>query len=663
MCSYESLTRGGIACAGILTALAALAAASLAAAAPSLEVYGHLPHLEDVSLSPDGTRVAFVQTEGNTRLVAVSELAHNGVLNRLRGGDQKLRGIDWADDDHLLIETSDTTFAHGPIVGLVGNVHELFQLQVYTLKTNRLFMVPKPNAFSDLRLMNIITGAVEVRKLNERTALFVSGMQLLGDSRAPYPAHALLRVDVDNEATSLVVPAHSGAVGWIVDPDGVVVAEQRYDEHTGQWSMLIRRDGQMQEALAGQALLDVPRLLGLGPTPETLLVQQLEDDEPVWRLLSLRDGSLGEPMAQRRVLEHPIEDPVTHRMIGGAHVGDSVDYVFFDPERERAWQTVLHAFPGERVRLESVASDFRKFVVRVEGERDGYCFELVDLNTHRADSLGDVYDGLSHPLEVRRITYPAADGLQIPAYLTLPRNRAPQSLPLIVLPHGGPAARDTADFDWWSQALADQGYAVLQPNYRGSDLSRRFLARGFGEWGRKMQTDLSDGVRFLAKEGLVDPARVCIVGGSYGGYAALAGVSLDPGVYRCAVSVAGISDLHRMLAWVNERQLSSGASSLAQRYWDRFMGLSGPGDPAVDAISPIKHVEAVKVPVLLIHGRDDTVVPFEQSAEMYDALHAAHKDVALETLPNEDHWLSRSETRLQMLRASVDFLRTHNPPE
>jgi len=193
-----------------------------------------------------------------------------------------------------------------------------------------------------------------------------------------------------------------------------------------------------------------------------------------------------------------------------------------------------------------------------------------------------------------------------------------------VLPHGGPAVRDDADFDWWSQAIADQGYAVLRPNYRGSHLDRSFLTKGFGEWGRKMQTDLSDGVRYLAKEGVIDPARVCIVGGSYGGYAALAGVSLDPGVYRCAVSVAGLSDLHRMLSWVNQRQFSAGAN-LPQRYWDRFMGVKGPDDPALDEISPLKHVNAINVPVLLIHGKDDTVVPFEQSELMYEALRNAHK--------------------------------------
>src|SRR6202000_1163994 len=141
-----------------------------------------------------------------------------------------------------------------------------------------------------------------------------------------------------------------------------------------------------------------------------------------------------------------------------------------------------------------------------------------------------------------------------------------------------PAARDLAEFDWWAQALADQGYLVLQPNYRGSDIEQKFMESGFGEWGRKMQTDLSDGVRYLVKQGMVDPARVCIVGASYGGYAALAGVTLDKGVYRCAVSVAGISDLKHMLQDVNAY------ADRDRRYWNRFMGVSGPSDPLLQQL-------------------------------------------------------------------------------
>jgi dipeptidyl aminopeptidase/acylaminoacyl peptidase len=153
---------------------------------------------------------------------------------------------------------------------------------------------------------------------------------------------------------------------------------------------------------------------------------------------------------------------------------------------------------------------------------------------------------------------------------------------------------------------------------------------------------------------------VCIVGASYGGYAALAGMTLDPGVYRCAVSLAGPSDLRRMLHWVQSRQGSSNNNTL--RFWDQYMGAKGPDDLALDAISPADQAAKATIPILLIHGKDDTVVPFEQSQIMADALKRAGKSVSLVTLKSEDHWLSRGETRLQMLTAAMNFIEANNPP-
>jgi fermentation-respiration switch protein FrsA (DUF1100 family) len=645
---------------GIFVPLA-LAPAALPAA--SLEAYGRLPRLDLITLSPDGSRVAFVRTEGDARVVSVVALATGQVVAKLPAGGEKLRGIEWADDARLLIKTSVTGVVHGFVYGSGGNLGEWFQCQVYDLTTGKLSTIPKPQSLgAELLLLNII-GSTAVRHVKDRTVLFVTGSQL-GRGRADlWGGQVLLAVNLDTYAERLVTPLGAGTVRWAVDGDGEEVAEEKYDQKSGHWVISIRRDGRMQEAVSGTGLIEFPYILGLGPTADTLLVSNVENEESVWRLLSLRDGAMSAPMAERKTLERPIEDRVTHRMIGGVHYGDSAEYVFFDPAIEQSWQATVRAFPNEHVHFQSASNDFRKVIVRVQGDRDGYGYELVDLATHRAEALGDIYEGISKPFEVRSIAYAAGDGLMIPAYLTLPRGKPAQKLPLIVLPHDGPAARDTADFDWWSQALADQGYAVLQPNFRGSYLERAFLTKGFGEWGRKMQTDLSDGVHYLAREGVIDPARVCIVGrGSYGGYAALAGVALDPGVYRCAVSVAGLSDLRRWLSWMSVRQRSSG-ENLTRRYWDRFMGVSGPDDPGIEAISPLMHVDAIKVPVLLIHGKDDTVVPFEQSELMYEALRNAHQDVEIAPLKAEDHWLSRSATRLQMLQSSVTFLRAHNSPD
>jgi dipeptidyl aminopeptidase/acylaminoacyl peptidase len=314
--------------------------------------------------------------------------------------------------------------------------------------------------------------------------------------------------------------------------------------------------------------------------------------------------------------------------------------------------------------LVSASDDRQRLVVKLDSPTDGPGYALVDLTTHGSQWLGAEYPGLdvADISQVRPVRFKAADGLSISGYLTLPSGRDPKNLPLVVFPHGGPAARDGPGFDWWAQAMASRGYAVLQVNYRGSDgLGRAFLEAGFGEWGRKMQTDLSDGVRDLAAQGIVDPKRVCIVGASYGGYAALAGATLDPGVYRCAVDVSGPAELAKFIAWGNTRAGDEGVAG--ERYWMRYMGAGALNDPRLTAISPADRADKVTIPILIIHGKDDTVVPFEQSQMMADALARAGKPYQLVVLNHEDHWLSRGDTRLQMLQATMDFLQKNNPAD
>ena len=278
--------------------------------------------------------------------------------------------------------------------------------------------------------------------------------------------------------------------------------------------------------------------------------------------------------------------------------------------------------------------------------------------------MSAAYDGIrpSDLNPVRRIDFKAQDGLDIPAYLTTPLGREAKGLPLVVLVHGGPVFRDDLDFDWWAQAIASGGYAVLQPQFRGSSgFGEKLLVAGYGEWGGKMQTDVSDGVRELVKQGVVDPARVCIAGASYGGYAALAGATLDPDPYRCIVSVSGISDVRRMLDDDVDNQVYE--ENAGQRYDMRLLGVKSMNEPRVRAVSPLFHIDKVKAPVLLIHGVDDTVVKYEQSQLMANALHAAGKPVEFVTLKGEDHWLSRGETRTQMLQAMMKFVEANNPSD
>lgn len=632
----------GIAVLGLLTAPPGRSA--------PLEVYGGLPTLENVSLSPDGTRLALVQTKGNTRVLAVLSLTdHNKPIGNSQAlGTVKMRAVEWADNQRLLLISSKTDAPRF----LDGDQQEWDLLSVWDVDKQKLSAYPNVDKEDHRRIMNVLDGYPMVRKIGGHTVLFVPGI-MITEITTP----VLFRVDLDTGAQRLLREGTIYTEDWLVDETGEVITQEEYDQSSQNWKITERQDSHLREIASGHEPIEIPRLLGFGPQPQTLLVSSEEKGEPVWRLLSLKDGTLGPSMDERGSLESPIEDRLTYRMIGGVHTDDTDHYVFFDPRVRKLWDTIVEALPDDQVDFVSASSDFGKLIVKVNGPRHGYYYVLIDVNTLQTNKIGEIYRGLGAPADVKRITYKAADGMEIPAYLTLPPGKPAKNLPLIVFPHGGPAVRDTAEFDWWAQAMAAQGYLVLQPNYRGSPTDQDHLEAGYGQWGRKMQTDLSDGVRYLAQQGMVDPARVCIVGGSYGGYAALAGVALDPGVYRCAVSVAGISDLKRMLKDVSPYAKST------QRYWQRFMGVTGTSDPVLEQISPIKHVDAITVPVMLIHGHDDTVVRFEQSDIMYDAMRHAKKDVELVQLKNEDHWLSRGETRLQMLQSSIAFLRAHNPPD
>ena len=631
----------------------AVLAAPVGQAVP-LTVYGQLPNIEDVAISPDGSRLAYVRTQGDMRVVFIADVADRKVIRWVKAGETKLRDIEWADADNLMITVSVTTSAY-------GFREEWFMLRDYNIPRNELRTLPGDTLGEKNQVTDVVVGDLAVKRIGGHTVVFVPGLNTMSpdDSMADSEnAIALFRCDLTTGRTSLV---RTGSLytEWLIDSQGQLAVERNYDDQAQRWSVGVSRlGGDPREAASGHAAVDLPEILGFGPTADTVLVESIENGHRLWRQLSIKDGKFA-AMPAAEVFDRPLMDEFTGLMIGGVNTVDLPQYDFFDPSVNFNWQAIVKAFSGDAVSFVSAATDFSKVVVLVDGPNYGYRYLLIDLKHPGAVPIGDVYTGIDKPLEVRSVTYPAGDGLQIHGYLTLP-DRPAHNLALVVLPHGGPAARDTAEFDWWSQALADQGYAVLQPNYRGSNVSVQLLEAGFGQWGRKMQTDLSDGVSYLAKQGIVDRAKVCIVGASYGGYAALAGVTLQPTVYRCAVSVAGPSDLARLLRWENRGGVED---RYATRYWDRFWGVSGDSDPSLDAISPIKHVDAVRAPVLLIHGRDDTVVPFEQSQIMFDALRSINKDAQLVTLTKEDHWLSSGDTRLQMLQATVAFLRAHNPPD
>ena len=226
----------------------------------------------------------------------------------------------------------------------------------------------------------------------------------------------------------------------------------------------------------------------------------------------------------------------------------------------------------------------------------------------------------------------------------------------MVYPHGDPQSRDYLAFDWLTQFLASRGYAVLQPQFRGSTgFGDAFREAGYRQWGGLMQDDVTDGVRAMIAQGIADPHRICIVGFSYGGYAALAGAAFTPDLYSCAASISGVSDLPALMR--GEVPLYEGTISNSMSDWKAHIG--GPHDANLAAKSPINSVKAIKIPILIVYGTGDSVVPNAQSQNMALALKSAGKNVSVAILAGEDHWLSQTETRVQVLKELETFLGQH----
>lgn len=306
------------------------------------------------------------------------------------------------------------------------------------------------------------------------------------------------------------------------------------------------------------------------------------------------------------------------------------------------------------------SDDNRVLLLYVEGPSDAPAYYQYSTLQQKIQIIGLVQQGMSGKLmpTAQLLEYPARDGMKVTGYLTRPPGAETATrLPLVLMPHGGPELRDHLTFDLFVQYLAARGYAVFQPNFRGSDgFGRTFTEGGYGEWGRKMQDDIGDGLKLLVDRDIVDPQRVCIVGASYGGYAALAGATLTPELYRCVVSIAGIGNLAEFL---KSRRRQDGSDSELYLYWMKQIGDPKRDAERIAAVTPSLHIDQIRAPILLAHGNADTIVPYAQSVEMKKLLDQSGRKTELITLENEGHsgWSNENEQR--MLEAVGKFLQTN----
>jgi len=624
-----------------------------------LETYGDLEAVEDMALSPNGSQYAVLaRVKGERRLVATGQ--DGTVRINTPVGEMKVRSVYWSGNDLVAVSYTQTTNL-GP------------EFTKHRMELAGVLLIPldggKPRqVFGDNpNMMNAVFGGYGLRTVSGRPTGYFGGLEYRRDSSGKGTGYvfdhgrpALFAVDMEKNDPRRIARAASENHDneWLVDGDGKLAVTLDIGGSgidLGKWRLL---NAQGSEIAGGTDKTASIALIALGRDGTSVIYGQDDDAAGKTRLFEvpLAGGATSEFLPDANI-ERTFIDRANGRLLGYVEQGEGRRPVMFDPAHQAAMTKVYRAFGKHDLRIVDWTENFAHVLLHISGGADSGTWYVVDLARMKADPVG--YDrpaiGPERIGPVSVFAYPAADGMELDGVLTLPPGREARNLPVVIFPHGGPQDHDSVTFNWWAQAFASRGYAVFQPNFRGStnrDLA--FQRAGYGQWGRKMQTDLSDGLAALAKQGIVDPKRACIMGASYGGYAALAGVTLQSGLYRCAVAVAPVSDLREMY---NTDYLESGGSSLMRNILRESLGHPS----TFDDVSPRRHAGGASAPILLIHGRDDTRVPFRHSTSMADALRNAGKPYELVELREEDHFLSRPATRKQMLEAAMRFVQQHNP--
>jgi dipeptidyl aminopeptidase/acylaminoacyl peptidase len=322
------------------------------------------------------------------------------------------------------------------------------------------------------------------------------------------------------------------------------------------------------------------------------------------------------------------------------------------------YQILSKSFPGEFVDFINFSEDGSKLLFFVSSDRDPGAYYLFDAKTRNATKLLAVEQWIkpAEMAERRPIRFKASDGVELDGFLTIPPHRDLANLPMVLVPHGGPhGVQDTWFYDDDAQFLANRGYLVLQVNYRGSDgRGPAFEQSGYLEWGTRIQQDLVDGVKWAISQHYADPNRLCVYGGSFGGYSALMSVIRAPHLFKCAIGYAGIYDLQMMYKKGDIRSSQFGRSYLST--------VIGRNDAELDANSPDKLADKIDVPVFLAHGKEDKRAPFAQAEAMRDALDAAHKTYEWMAVPKEGHGFYTEADRADFLTRMQAFLAKYIGP-
>lgn len=610
-----------------------------------VEAFGKRPFLEDPELSPTGEMMAAKVDADGKEVVAIFNL-----VDREKGakmvsvGDHEIRWFDWAGPDRVLI----SLLLDATINGFETKATRLLSYQVSSGKATYIGFNSQ-GFFGDQVIYTAPDG------------MFV----LLSLSRAAFSYPSVYRADLSTGEMKIAVEAREPILFWFADASGVVRAGVGYE---GGHMRIFSRESESEyffkhaasvrmENVDGEIdTFRIPSSTGKGLVVTNALTGRFALYDFDWKT-----KEIGKP-----VFEHPGVDIDDFSMTEDETAVEAVYYTddrrrvaWLQPEMKVVQEEIDAAIVGRMNYVTSASRDRKRFIVWTGTASDPGHYYLYDRPAEQMSRLATPYEALKGKQlsPVQFVSYKARDGLEIPAYLTLPAGREPKNLPLVLIPHGGPHARDSWGFDYWAQFLANRGYAVFQPNFRGSaGYGVEFLKKGFGQWGTGMQDDLTDGVQWLIREGTVDPKRMCIAGASYGGYAALMGAIRTPELFRCAISYAGVTDVPAMMRFDKNQLLPD----RYRRWRDR---VRGEADVNLKNVSPVRRAAEVGIPVLVMHGTDDENVPYRQAEEFAKAMKKAGKPIEFIEFKDVGHHIEHSVDRIKFLNAVEAFMAKHNPAD
>ncbi|WP_051235525.1 alpha/beta hydrolase family protein [Marinimicrobium agarilyticum] len=621
------------------------------------ERYGADAAREMVTISPNGTAIALRSRSEKGDFVLVHSLVDNKMITGANVSEINPKHLYFLTDQKLIMIASEEKRLRGFNVTHM----EISTAYVLDLKTGDIEQLLRPGDV----IWKAQSGLGRVSGVSkDRKTLYMPAYT--GRNRQDRdPDLALLAVDIENPRSPKVLePGHSHTIDYYVNDKGDVLAEIRYDQEAHRLYVVVPENGGGDRTIYSEKDANlITQFAGLTKDMKSLLAIRSNKNtgEGNYFKLSLSDGSEQELHLGRDDVD--IEDVflgLDRVAVGIRFGGFTPQYHLFDSDASRRLKALQNQLEGHAVELSSLSEDNKHIVINVQGNSTAGDYYLATEGQplrYLTSNHPQIPEGGVNPTV--QIEYETRDGLKIPTLLTLPQAKVdnPKNLPTVIYPHGGPHTYDRVGYDGFVQAMAARGYAVVQPQFRGSTgFGIDHWKAGQGEWGRGMQDDLTDAVRYLTEAGLTDAERVCIVGGSYGGYAALAGAAFTPTVYRCAVSINGVSDLTSMMEHDEEKFEES---DWVYEYLTRSVAKDFFTPERIAAYSPANFAGGIKTPILLIHGEDDKRVPVEQSELMAENLRKADKAVEFVRLKEAGHNLWKEESRVKALSEVLKFLDQH----